>query len=92
MAAAAGAVPEEHLGGGLALVQTGQALARFAASLGFGAAWTLWGPRPALCAAVVLLAGAVALCVRLLRQGGGPDTPAPDTPAPDTRAPDAAAA
>ncbi|MBT2481702.1 MFS transporter [Streptomyces sp. ISL-94] len=65
MAAAAGAVPEEHRGGGLALVQTGQALARFAASLGFGAAWTVWGARPALAVAAVLLAAAAAVCVRL---------------------------
>ncbi|MEU9303793.1 MFS transporter [Streptomyces sp. NPDC048269] len=65
MAAAAAAVPGEHRGGGLALVQTGQALARFAAALGFGAAWTFWGPRPALGVAVVLLAAAVAVCARL---------------------------
>ncbi|MGW0750104.1 MFS transporter [Streptomyces sp. NPDC002587] len=65
MAAAAAAVPEEHRGGGLALVQTGQALARFAAALGFGAAWTVWGPRPALAVACVLLAAAVGVCVRL---------------------------
>ncbi|WP_329440614.1 MFS transporter [Streptomyces sp. NBC_01426] len=65
MAAAADAVPEEHRGGGLALVQTGQALARFAASLGFGAAWTAWGARPALLVAAALLAAVVAGCVRL---------------------------
>ncbi|MFF0214508.1 MFS transporter [Streptomyces vinaceus] len=65
MAAAAGAVPEEHRGGGLALVQTGQALARFAASLGFGAAWTVWGPRPALAVAAALLAAAAAACALL---------------------------
>ncbi|MFD0356176.1 MFS transporter [Streptomyces sp. NPDC127110] len=65
MAEAAGAVPEEHRGGGLALVQTGQALARFAASLGFGAAWTLWGSRPALAGAAVLLAAALAGCLWL---------------------------
>lgn len=69
MAEAAGAVPEEHRGGGLALVQTGQALARFAASLGFGAAWTVWGARPALAVAAVLLAVAVAGCARLRPDG-----------------------
>ncbi|MFI8263157.1 MFS transporter [Streptomyces sp. NPDC085665] len=73
MAAAAGAVPEEHRGGGLALVQTGQALARFAASLGFGAAWTVWGPRPALAVAAVLLAAAAAACA-LLRPADTTDT------------------
>ncbi|MCX5151174.1 MFS transporter [Streptomyces sp. NBC_00320] len=65
MAAAAGAVPEEHRGGGLALVQTGQALARFAASLGFGAAWTVWGARPALAVAAMLLAAAAGVCALL---------------------------
>ncbi|MGW2672254.1 MFS transporter [Streptomyces sp. NPDC001272] len=65
MAEAAGAVPEVHRGGGLALVQTGQALARFAASLGFGAAWTVWGARPALAVAAALLALAVAGCARM---------------------------
>ncbi|MFF4012205.1 MFS transporter [Streptomyces sp. NPDC001717] len=69
MAAAAGAVPEEHRGAGLALVQTGQALARFAASLGFGAAWTVWGARPALTVAAALLAVAVCVSVRLLPAG-----------------------
>lgn len=65
MAAAAAAVPEEHRGAGLALVQTGQALARFAASLGFGAAWAVWGAGPAITGAAVLLAAAVLGCVRL---------------------------
>ncbi|MGW1765379.1 MFS transporter [Streptomyces sp. NPDC002073] len=65
MAAAAGVVPEALRGGGLAVVQTGQALARFAASLGFGAAWTAWGERPALAVAAVALAAAAALSVRL---------------------------
>ncbi|MFD9356611.1 MFS transporter, partial [Streptomyces sp. NPDC060031] len=69
MAAAAGAVPEEHRGGGLALVQTGQALARFTASIGFGAAWTVWGARPALAVAAALLAAATVLCVRLRPAG-----------------------
>ncbi|GHB58036.1 MFS transporter [Streptomyces cirratus] len=65
MAAAAAVVPAEHRGGGLALVQTGQAVARFAASLGFGAAWTVWGARPALAVAAGLLAVALAGCARL---------------------------
>ncbi|MFJ3174059.1 MFS transporter [Streptomyces roseus] len=76
MAAAAGAVPEEHRGGGLALVQTGQALARFAASLGFGAAWTVWGPRPALAVAAVLLAAAAAACALLRPSDAMDDRPA----------------
>ncbi|MGQ4488757.1 MFS transporter [Streptomyces sp. 372A] len=56
MAAASDSVPRELRSSGLALVQTGQALARFACSLGFGAAWTAWGDRAALTAAAVLLA------------------------------------
>jgi MFS family permease len=56
MAAASDSVPEELRSSGLALVQTGQAAARFVCSLGFGAAWTLWGDRTALMASVVALA------------------------------------
>ncbi|MBT2470419.1 MFS transporter [Streptomyces sp. ISL-66] len=92
MAAAAGAVPEEHRGGGLALVQTGQALARFAASLGFGAAWTFWGARPALAVAAVSLAVALALCL-WLRPGDTPqDDPSADPSADPADGPAAAAA
>ena len=58
MAAASDSVPEDLRSSGLALVQTGQAGARFACSLAFGAAWTLWGDRTALLAA----AAALALC------------------------------
>ncbi|MEU4166410.1 MFS transporter [Streptomyces sp. NPDC026665] len=58
MAAASDSVPEELRSSGLALVQTGQALARFACSLAFGAAWTAWGDRTALTAS----AAALALC------------------------------
>ncbi|MYS33321.1 MFS transporter [Streptomyces sp. KhCrAH-43] len=73
MAAASDSVPRELRSSGLALVQTGQALARFACSLGFGAAWTAWGDRTALTASVVLLAlcAVFALCLRPIR----PTTP-----------------
>ncbi|MFF9812596.1 MFS transporter [Streptomyces sp. NPDC014006] len=56
MAAASDSVPQALRSSGLALVQTGQALARFACSLGFGAAWTVWGDRTALAASTVALA------------------------------------
>ncbi|WP_328683748.1 MFS transporter [Streptomyces sp. NBC_01261] len=56
MAAASDSVPEELRSSGLALVQTGQAAARFVCSLGFGAAWTLWGDRTALMASAAALA------------------------------------
>nr|WP_232246384.1 MFS transporter [Kitasatospora mediocidica] len=60
-AAAADAVPAEHRGAGLALVNTGQTAARFVCSLAFGAAWTVWGPHTALAAAT----GGLALCAAL---------------------------
>ncbi|MEU6842776.1 MFS transporter [Streptomyces sp. NPDC046716] len=64
MAAASAGIPEEHRGSGLAVVQTGQAAARFGCSLGFGAAWTAWGDRTALsCAAVLLIGGVTAVCL-----------------------------
>ncbi|WP_329248349.1 MFS transporter [Streptomyces sp. NBC_01478] len=65
MAAASDSVPEELRSSGLALVQTGQAAARFVCSLGFGAAWTLWGDRTALMASAVALAGCAAFALTL---------------------------
>lgn len=56
MAAAAGSTPPELRSSGLALVQTGQAGARFACSVLFGAAWTAWGDHAALSVAAVALA------------------------------------
>ncbi|MFD4725547.1 MFS transporter [Streptomyces seoulensis] len=66
MAAAADSVPPELRSSGLALVQTGQAMARFTCSLSFGAAWTAWGDRTALTGSAVALAvcGGVALVLR----------------------------
>ena len=61
----AGAVPAEHQGAGLALVETGQALARFACSLAFGAAWSLWGERTALAVAAAALAVSAVVRVSL---------------------------
>ncbi|MFG2309644.1 MFS transporter [Streptomyces sp. NPDC048566] len=75
MAAASDSVPGELRASGLALVQTGQATARFACSLWIGAAWTAWGDRTALAASAVLLA-AGALCalgLRPLRPGTSPE-------------------
>ncbi|MFJ1793871.1 MFS transporter [Kitasatospora griseola] len=66
-AATAATVPDGQQGAGQALVGTGQALARFACSLAFGAAWTLWGPRAALTATTVALAAAAIAATRLLR-------------------------
>ncbi|MFB7997847.1 MFS transporter [Streptomyces sp. NPDC056002] len=61
MAAASTAIPQELRSSGLAVVQTGQALARFVCSIGFGAAWTAWGDRTALGAATVALAAGAAV-------------------------------
>jgi MFS family permease len=69
MAAASDSVPEALRSSGLALVQTGQALARFACSLGFGAAWTLWGDRTALGAATAALAMCAVLSLTLRPKG-----------------------
>jgi MFS family permease len=65
MAAAAGSVPEALRSSGLALVQTGQAAARFCCSIAFGAAWTAFGDRSALAGAAVALLVSMALSVRL---------------------------
>ncbi|MER6785513.1 MFS transporter [Streptomyces sp. NPDC000658] len=69
-AATAGAVPAQHQGAGQALVGTGQALARFACSLAFGAAWNLWGPRTALALTAAALAVSAVAAAFVLR---GPD-------------------
>ncbi|WP_370410290.1 MFS transporter [Streptomyces fradiae] len=55
-AAVGAVVPERLRASGLALVGTGQALARFCCSLAFGAAWAAWGDGPALAAAAAGLA------------------------------------
>ena len=65
VAVASDSVPEELRSSGLALVQTGQAAARFVCSLGFGAAWTLWGDRTALMASAVALAVCAAFALTL---------------------------
>ncbi|MEU2436582.1 MFS transporter [Streptomyces rubradiris] len=69
MAAASDSVPEGLRSSGLAVVQTGQALTRFACSLLFGAAWTVWGDRAALAGAAVALVGCVAFALTLRPKG-----------------------
>ncbi|WP_369216651.1 MFS transporter [Streptomyces flavofungini] len=66
MALASPVVPRERRAGGMAVLQTGQALARLVAAAGFGAAWTLWGVGTALTCAVLALAGALAGAAALL--------------------------
>ncbi|MFJ4520136.1 MFS transporter [Streptomyces sp. NPDC088810] len=72
MAAASDSVPEGLRSSGLAVVQTGQALTRFACSLLFGAAWTVWGDRAALAGAAVALAACAAFSLTLRPKGAVP--------------------
>ncbi|WHM40541.1 MFS transporter [Streptomyces sp. BPTC-684] len=74
-AATADAVPESERGTGLAVVQTGQATARLVCSIGFGAAWTMWGDRSALAVATAGLVAAVAVSAVLLRPAVSTSTP-----------------
>ncbi|MFB0620007.1 MFS transporter [Streptomyces sp. AGS-58] len=69
MAAASDSVPERLRSSGLAVVQTGQALTRFACSLLFGAAWTAWGDRAALAGAAAALAACAAFSLTLRPAG-----------------------
>jgi hypothetical protein len=55
-------------------VGTGQALARFACSLAFGAAWSLWGGRSALAVTAAALAAAAVVSAFVLR--GTDESPA----------------
>ncbi|KQX53489.1 MULTISPECIES: MFS transporter [unclassified Streptomyces] len=60
---------EGRQAGGLALVQTAQALARLGAAVAFGAVWTASGPETALVVALLALAVAVGCSARLLPRG-----------------------
>ncbi|WP_233288986.1 MFS transporter [Kitasatospora sp. MBT63] len=71
-AATANAVPDGRQGAGQALVGTGQALARFACSLAFGAAWSLWGGRTALAVTAAALAVAAVAATAVLRTTDDP--------------------
>ncbi|MFD8637463.1 MFS transporter, partial [Streptomyces sp. NPDC059656] len=82
-AAVAATVPAELRGTGLALVGTGQALARVACSLAFGGAWSLWGPGSALAAAAAGLLCCAAVAGFVLHDPRDPRDPR-DTPRTDT--------
>ena len=66
MAAAGPLIPRGLRATGMAVVQTGQAVARMLSSVLFGLAWTLWDLRPAVLVAAVCLA-AVALAAALVK-------------------------
>ncbi|WP_200931276.1 MFS transporter [Frankia sp. R43] len=70
-AAASALVPAELRTGGLALVQTGVALAQLAGSVAFGALWTWRGPDVAFRWAVLAGLIAIVLAVVALRGAGG---------------------
>ncbi|MGW0412541.1 MFS transporter [Streptomyces collinus] len=76
-AALAGLVPEQLRATGLAVVGTSQALARFCCSLGFGAAWTVWGDGPALAGSAIGLLCCAAVAALVLRPAGGTRRPPP---------------
>jgi MFS family permease len=68
MALGSSIVPAELRGSGLALLGTATSLARFAASLAFGALWTFWGAEAALaCFGAALLAASALAALMLLR-------------------------
>ncbi|MFF4423799.1 MFS transporter [Streptomyces sp. NPDC001549] len=73
-AAVAATVPDALRATGMALVGTGQALARFGCSLAFGGAWTLWGTGPALAAAAAGLLCCAAVAGFVLRPSAPQDT------------------
>ncbi|MFB7257590.1 MFS transporter [Streptomyces nojiriensis] len=81
-AAVAATVPGELRATGMALVGTGQALARFGCSLAFGAAWTLWGTGPALAAAAAGLLCCAAVAGFVLRPSAPRDTRPDPSPKP----------
>ncbi|MGW0750946.1 MFS transporter [Streptomyces sp. NPDC002587] len=66
MALAGPLLPPHGRASGLAVLQTGQALARLLGAAGFGAAWTVWGQGPALWTAALALAGALTAAWRIL--------------------------
>ena len=66
MAAAGPLIPRDLRATGMAVVQTGQAVARMLSSVLFGLAWTLWDLRPAVLVAATCLA-AVALAAALVK-------------------------
>ncbi|MFE1772432.1 MFS transporter [Streptomyces sp. NPDC059008] len=77
MALAGPVLPAARRASGMALLQTGQALCRLLAAAGFGAAWTLWGTRPALCLAAIALALALVAAAALLPRRDRPAGPNP---------------
>ncbi|WP_327130528.1 MFS transporter [Streptomyces sp. NBC_01343] len=90
MALAGPVLPAHRRAGGLAVLQTGQALARLLGAAGFGAAWTFWGQGPALWTAALALAAALTAAWRILPTPTPTPTPLPArAPAPALDTPEA---
>ncbi|MFI0977524.1 MFS transporter [Streptomyces sp. NPDC021093] len=89
MALAGPVLPAHGRASGLAILQTGQALARLVGAAGFGAAWTFWGQGPALWVAALALAGALAAAWRVLPAAVTPAATPPSPPSPPSPAPEA---
>ncbi|GGQ82350.1 MFS transporter [Couchioplanes azureus] len=68
MALLAPALPAGSAATGFATVQTAQAVARLVAGIGFGAAWTAWGPGKALIVTAAGLVAALGAAMALLRR------------------------
>ncbi len=66
MALAGPALPAPLRTSGLALLQTGQALARLLSSVLFGAAWTVWGLNTAIVVAAIALAASLTVAASIL--------------------------
>lgn len=81
-------MPQDRRAGGMAMLQTGQAVGRLLASVLFGAAWTVWDMRTALVLAAAALAVSLLAACALLPptaggtgQAGAPGSPSAPGPA-----------
>ncbi len=70
MALAGPVLPDALRATGLALLQTGQALAYLVSSVLFGVAWTVWGPTAAVLVAALVAVGAGGITAGLLFHKG----------------------
>jgi MFS family permease len=75
MALAGPVLPERLRTTGIALIQTGQALAYLVSSVLFGLAWQLWGPAAASRIAAVAVVAAIAVTLLLLKRPPAPGKP-----------------
>jgi MFS family permease len=87
MALAGPVLPDRLRTTGIALIQTGQALAYLVSSVLFGLAWQLWGPETASRIAALAVVAAIAVTLLLLRRPPAGSAAPPETaPLPDSAA------